>query len=162
MPPKAPKPAAAVAKPAPEPEETATFTTLKKRMGFNWLPTEFKYSENRRVGVQKIGVHIELIRGQEFKPVAFCKAFRGEGWKPGELLERVGELTDFLTERADDRARPEVLHWNDRPRPMVQIQLEGENAELRAQLAQFEDLFEAAAEKNPELAALREKVMAGA
>jgi hypothetical protein len=162
MAPKTPRPVAAAVKAPPTPEETATFTTLKKRWSHNWLPTEFKYSDGRRVGVAKIGVHIELVRGQEFKPIAFCTAFRGEGWKPGELLQRAAALTEFLNGKADDRAVPEVLHWNDRPRPMVQIQLEGENAELRAQLAQFEDLFEAAAEKNPELAALREKVMAGA
>ncbi len=142
--------------------ETLTFTTLKKRYGTQWKATQFRYVDGRRVGIEKTGVHIELIRGQEFKPHAFCKAFRGEGWKPGELLNHVEELIEFLSQKAEDRSLKEVLYWEDRPRPMAQIVLEGENADLRGELARMEELFAAAVEKNPELAALREKVMAGA
>lgn len=153
---------AVVAMARPDEEEEYTFTTTKKRLGFQWMQTEFRYVDGRRAGVLKLGVHIELARGIQFKPKAFCAAFRGEGWKPGELSQKVEELIDFLAEKADDRARPEVLHWEDRPRPMAQIVLEGENADLRAKLAALESGFAAAVEKNPELAALRDKVMAGA
>ncbi len=143
-----------------ESEETVTFTTTKKRVGKQWLATEWEYVDGRRKNVKKAGVHIELNRMLEFKPLAFCTAFTGQGWVPGEMLAKVDDLRAYLTQEAEDRAKPEVIFWEDRPRSFNERALEGIISEKDDQIQKLEALFAAAAEKDPELMALRKKVMA--
>lgn len=139
-------------------KDDKTFTATKRESGFMWKNSEF--AEGRGNKLIRIGVYIELNRGVEFKPREFCENFKGYGWKPGEL--DADELIAELELRADDRTKPEVMRYEDRPRPVAQILLEGELADMRERYAQMEGLFEAAAQKDPELLELRKKVLAEA
>jgi hypothetical protein len=150
---------------APKPKaviqlDDETFTCTKRESGFLWIPSEFHYTEGRRSNLKRASVYIELNRGVQFKPREFCRTFKGHGWEPGELDAE--ELISVLRAKAKDRTRPEIVRYEDRPRPVAQIQLEGELKDVRAELAQFEELFAQAAAANPEILELRKKVMAEA
>lgn len=136
-----------------------TFTSLKRESGFQWKPTIWNYSEGRRTEIKRVGVYIELNRGVEFKPMAFCASFKGKGWENGLPAD---ELLEALRERAADRTKPEIVRYEDRPRPRAQMLLESEVKDLRSEIEASESLFERMAELNPEILELRKKVLAGA
>lgn len=149
-------------------KEDKTFTATKRESGFLWKPSVFAEGRGNRLLLG--AVYIELNRGVEFKPRAFCANFKGHGWGADKMLpDGTGpaildpeELIEELESRADDRSKPEVIRYEDRPRPVAQIALEGELADMRERYAQLEGIFEQAAQKDPELLELRKKVLAEA
>jgi hypothetical protein len=127
-------------KKAKPPEEALTFTTTKRKDGFFFCQSVFNYVDGRRTGLKKEGVYIELARGEEFKPRAFCEAFNGAGWRPGELASRADELVKMLKERAENRST-HTIRWKDRVRPINQVLLEEENDGLRNALSESEAMM---------------------
>jgi hypothetical protein len=112
--------------------EEQTYTTTKKRWPIMWKAGEHVTEGKRSVEVKK-SIFLELYRDVEFYPSRFVKAMLKDpvltkGRSPKELNEEalVQELHEFMEAYVEKTRHVNVMHFNRRPRPVSQVELEEE------------------------------------
>lgn len=130
-----------------------TFTTTKKKWPIMWLPGEFTLEGKRSVETVK-SIFIDLHRGVEFYPSRFV----AEVLKNPALMKNrdpkpvnAEALTAFLEAYVENTRQVGVMHYDKRPRPNTQIELEDELNDAYGTMRQQDSVIQQQSEQLEEL-----------
>lgn len=140
--------------------EEQTYTTTKKQWPIMWLPGEFRTDGKRSVETKK-AIFIELYRSVEFFPSRFvAKVVRDPALMKGRTPKEidVDALREFLEGYVETSRQVGVMHFDKRPRPNTQIELEDELSEAYTTMRQKDSVIH---QQSEQLADLRRRLAAG-
>lgn len=137
--------------------EEQTYTTTKKQWPIMWLPGEHQMEGKRSVEAKK-AIFIELYRGVEFFPSRFIDGVLKnpalmKGRTPADIS--VDALRNFLEGYVETTRHVGVMHYDKRPRPNTQIELEDELTEVYAANRQKDSVI---AQQSEQLEDLRRRL----
>jgi hypothetical protein len=140
--------------------EEQTFTTTRKSWPIQWLAGDFRTEGKRSVEVKK-SIWIELYRGVEFFPSRFiAKVLKDpalmKGRDPKEV--NVDDLREFLEGYVVSTRQVGVMHYDKRPRPNTQIELEDELTDAYTTMRQQDSIIQ---QQSEQLEALRKRLAEG-
>jgi hypothetical protein len=130
-----------------------TFTTTRKQWPIKWIESDFQPDGKRSVEFKK-AIWIELFRGVEFFPSRFvAKVLKDaalmKNRDPKEI--NVEKLREFLEGYVESTRQVGVMHFDKRPRPNTQIELEDELSDAYGTMRQQDSVIHQQSEQLEDL-----------